>query len=398
MSHGRLPALANGDGGELATGGRLNGAAPVIQAMNELKTIRTFVANEMKPGLDFGVIPGTGDKPTLYLPGAQKVAMFFNTAPDYTIQATDLGGGHVEYLVTTRLVYRASGIVAASGVGSCSTMEKKYRYRSEGRKCPQCDATAIKKSKFGKGGWYCHNKAGGCGAQFPASHPGILDQPETRAENPDIHDTRNTVLKMAKKRSLVDAAMGLGCLSELFSQDIGDTFDLDDEDDPEPEPAPPPHPNNASGHGRGEYASPEQAKEYAANLRKFLDVKNAEWADRWVDRETFEPIDGVPELINPWQANAHLVKWAVDTGRLDPHILPEDLQARKRDNYPAVVYFKSKDDRRALTRELERYVEQQAAQKTEAVYRKFPHLDPDREPQPENASQEEDNAPWEDEA
>ena len=31
---------------------------------------------------------------------------------------------------------------------------------------------------------------------------------------------RNTVLKMAKKRSMVDASIGLGCLTELFTQDM----------------------------------------------------------------------------------------------------------------------------------------------------------------------------------
>jgi predicted RNA-binding Zn-ribbon protein involved in translation (DUF1610 family) len=220
-------------GGELIpmprdTGRLLRGdAAEVRETMAELKAIRTFIASEMVDGLDFGIIPGTGNKKNMLLPGAQKVCMFFNVYPEYDVQATDLGGGHVEYVVKTALISRATRQRVASGVGSCATMEGKYRYRSAERKCPQCGAAAIIRGKKEYGGGYvCFDKKGGCKAKFRDGDPAIESQDAGKVENPDIYDTRNTVLKMAKKRSLVDASIGVGCLSELFTQDLEDIFDI----------------------------------------------------------------------------------------------------------------------------------------------------------------------------
>ena len=43
-----------------------------------------------------------------------------------------------------------------------------------------------------------------------------------RIENDDVFSQVNTILKMAKKRALVDAALSAGRLSEVFTQDIED--------------------------------------------------------------------------------------------------------------------------------------------------------------------------------
>jgi hypothetical protein len=43
--------------------------------------------------------------------------------------------------------------------------------------------------------------------------------------NPDIFDVVNTLVKMAKKRALVDATLSAGRLSELFTQDLEDLTD-----------------------------------------------------------------------------------------------------------------------------------------------------------------------------
>ena len=82
-------------------------------------------------------------------------------------------------------------------------MESKYRWRQAKRQCPSCGAEAIirGKAEYG-GGWLCWKKQNGCGAKFAATAPEIVAQVADRIENPDLADTFNTVLKMAKKRCL----------------------------------------------------------------------------------------------------------------------------------------------------------------------------------------------------
>ena len=238
-------AMRNG-GGPLAP---TAGVAHVADTIETLKAIRTFVANELKDGHDFGVIPGTGSKPTLYQPGAQKIIMYFNAYPSYHVQPLDLGAGHVEYIVTATVVHRGTNHTIGSGVGSCSTMESKYRFRKAERVCPQCGKAAIIKGKaeFG-GGWLCFKKKDGCGLKFHDGDPAIESQESGQAENANIHDQRNTVLKMAKKRAVVDAASSLGCVSDLFTQDLEDRYDLNEQFVPvdtalPPEPKAPPKPS-----------------------------------------------------------------------------------------------------------------------------------------------------------
>jgi hypothetical protein len=76
-----------------------------------------------------------------------------------------------------------------SGVGSCSTLESKYRYKKD-------------------------------------------YQTKAKYENPDIADVYNTCLKMAKKRALVDATLTATGASDFFTQDVEDGGIP-----PEPEPS-----------------------------------------------------------------------------------------------------------------------------------------------------------------
>ena len=195
-------------------------------AIAELNDIREFVAKQLVDEVDFGVIPGT-DKPTLYLAGAQKINMYFNCRPEYTVEKTELGNGHVEFNVATTLYSRTSGEPVGAGVGSCSTMESKYRWRkadgeSTGKPVPKAYWDLRKEDPK-----EAQKLLGGFGFTKVKTDEGwmIATKGEGRVENPDIYDLRNTVLKMAKKRSLVDASVGLGCLSQFFTQDLEDRDD-----------------------------------------------------------------------------------------------------------------------------------------------------------------------------
>lgn len=192
----------------------------------------------------------------------------------------------------------------------------------------------------------------------------------------------NAVLKATTKakRRTVLSALGLGMLDESEVEAVAGARRVSVEPtgeivDAGPVFGKPEHPQNDSGHGRGEYASPDQVNAYNAALKGFIDKANAKWADQWTGPEG--PIDGIPELINPWQANAHLLKWAVDVGYLDASIVPEDVKTRKPPMYLAIVYHRSKGYQSALAKELAKYVDEQAARKTEKLYRERPELDPD---------------------
>ena len=196
--------------------------ADVKGVAQQVQEIQLLMSEVMKEGEHYGTIPGCGDKKTLLKSGAEKLGLLFHIAPEYKIEKTELPNGHREYLIVCRLANRSTGEFLGEGVGICSTMEKKYRYRSAKRKCPKCSTENIYRSKYGDKGWYCHAKQGGCGEQFPHDAPEIVGQGEGNRDNPDIADTFNTVLKIGKKRALVDATLTATAASDIFTQDLED--------------------------------------------------------------------------------------------------------------------------------------------------------------------------------
>ena len=178
----------------------------------------------MVRGVHYGVIPECGEKPTLLKPGAEKINLMFQLSPELVeTNETRYEGFHKEYRVVMALKHTRTGRIWGMGTGSCSTLESKYRYRNAARKCPNCQKESIIKGKaeWG-GGWICWKKKGGCGSKFSENDPNITNQEAGKIENEDPADQWNTVLKMAKKRALVDAVLGIGACSDLFTQDLDD--------------------------------------------------------------------------------------------------------------------------------------------------------------------------------
>src|SRR5581483_8075482 len=155
--------------------------------------------------------------------GAEKLTTTFRLAPLLHVEARELANGHREYQVRCTLVHIPTARVYGEGVGSCSTLESRYRYRTADRTCPYCGrATIIKgRAEYG-GGWLCFQRKGGCGAKFADQDVSIVSQAAGRVENSDLADTYNTVLKMAKKRALVDATLTATAASDIFNQDLED--------------------------------------------------------------------------------------------------------------------------------------------------------------------------------
>lgn len=203
----------------------LNSALIAYQGMKD------FVSGVLRKGIDYGEVPGT-DKPTLLKPGSEKLARFFGLSlalhqvsviEDWTGVTH---GGEPMFFYRYKAQACRGDLVIAEGIGSCSSWEKKYRYRSSERICPKCGkATIIPGKKEYGGGWLCFVKKGGCGTKFPDKDPEIINQQVGQIANPDPADIVNTVDKMAQKRAII-AAVLLACnASEYFTQDLEDYID-----------------------------------------------------------------------------------------------------------------------------------------------------------------------------
>jgi hypothetical protein len=192
----------------------------VEDVLEQVALIQRIMQSVMKQGEHYGVIPGTGQKPSLLKPGAEKICFTFRLAPEYEVIEREMEQGHREYRVNCTL-RTVTGRSVGQGVGSCSTMESKYRFRSgpkeaTGKAVPH-EYWQMRKSDPQK----ALELIGGKG-HVVAKESGmwqIFTQGE-KAENDSIADTYNTVLKMAKKRAHVDAVLTATAASDIFTQDI----------------------------------------------------------------------------------------------------------------------------------------------------------------------------------
>lgn len=130
--------------------------------------LQEFVLTELIEGTDYGKISGYS-KPTLLKPGAEKICRYLELSIEYTVEHRyeDLEKSFFLYEVKVRLRQLDNGTVAAEGIGSANTKE----------------------AAFAQSDGYPH---------------------------------LNTVIKMAKKRALVDAALNVSATSGHFTQDVED--------------------------------------------------------------------------------------------------------------------------------------------------------------------------------
>ena len=160
-------------------------SAGIVNAENEkIAAFQTMVHTHLKEGHDYGVIPGTRGKPTLLKPGAEKICSLVGLSQRFELigKTEDWDKGLFVYEVKCSLVSIKTDQVIAEGLGECNSYETKYRYRWQ-------------KDKSGR---------------------------SVQIDNPNPANERNTILKMAKKRAHVDAALNVAALSNLFTQDIED--------------------------------------------------------------------------------------------------------------------------------------------------------------------------------
>ena len=126
-----------------------------------------FIQEALVPGVDFGVIPGCG-KPCLLKSGAEKIALYLNLIFRVEVvgRTEDFQQGFFAYECKCYVI-DVDGIVRGEGISTANSKEPRY----------------AKQSGFA---------------------------------------VQNTILKMCKKRALVDSILNVGALSSKFTQDIED--------------------------------------------------------------------------------------------------------------------------------------------------------------------------------
>lgn len=146
-----------------------------LAKMNAIEAFAEEAIKTMKVGIDYGTIKGTG-KPTLLKPGAEKILLSLGISPRYEledkIEIFDEGREFAKYSYKCILTLQNQDnnnepIIITEGVGMAHTKEKNV------------------------------------GTANPL-------------------DVFNTKQKIAKKRAMIDATLGISGLSSHFTQDIAD--------------------------------------------------------------------------------------------------------------------------------------------------------------------------------
>ena len=130
--------------------------------------IEEIVSTYLKPGIDYNTIPGCGRKPALLKAGAEKIAAIYDYRCTSRIvhRIENFEKLFVLYEVETTISDKEGNTISV-GLGSCNSKERKY-------------------------------------------------------QRTDFAGNLNTILKMAKKRSYVDAVLTACHGSGVFTQDIED--------------------------------------------------------------------------------------------------------------------------------------------------------------------------------
>jgi hypothetical protein len=145
--------------------------------------------------------------------GAEKILFMLKLRPvihEMNKEWIGTDGKHFNITVVMSLYGRDNDVLWGQGVGSCTTMEKKYRYRT----------TWVEREEVPKEYWKTRNKALLKGMVTKKINGTWMLCEAKKTENEDVAEVWNTVVKMAKKRALVDAVLTIAGVSDLFTQDI----------------------------------------------------------------------------------------------------------------------------------------------------------------------------------
>lgn len=140
----------------------------IESALESQKLLERFVNEILVADVDYGFIQGYG-KPSLLKSGAEKICNFYRLIPRVKVTSR-LDEFHIPFFsreVKVILLDSVNDTIRGEGLGSCNSKEAKYRKE-------------------------------------------------------DPYTLQNTILKIAKKRALIDAVLNVSGLSSRFTQDIED--------------------------------------------------------------------------------------------------------------------------------------------------------------------------------
>jgi len=165
--------------------------------------VEQLLEKELKKDRDYGEVPGV-DRPFLFQPGAEKINLMFNGRPEYTTEplvVTTEPFESVTVVVKCDIVNRNTDKVMGSGLGACSSRERKYRYRTvrsfnakPGDRENMVPDSEVKKTK-GRNTW------------------------TEWLVQIDPWEIIQTLFAMASKRAYVAATRGYSACSGLFTMD-----------------------------------------------------------------------------------------------------------------------------------------------------------------------------------
>ncbi|MGD9678913.1 MAG: hypothetical protein AB7V16_11285 [Vulcanibacillus sp.] len=143
-------------------------AITINAAKERINMLQSFVKDMMIPNVDYGIIQGC-KKPSLLKPGAEKLCDIFGFSKQLEVlnRIEDWNSGLFHYEIKVVLTNKKTGLVEAEGIGCCNSKEKKFK-------------------------------------------------------NQDSFTIINTLLKMAKKRAMIDAVLSATRSSGIFTQDMED--------------------------------------------------------------------------------------------------------------------------------------------------------------------------------
>lgn len=168
----------------------------------DVQLIQQVLKAVMQKDVHYGVVPGTGMKPSLLKPGAEKIMATFRLNGEPHVENLS-GSDEIHYIVKLRITHQITKLELGWGIGECSSNETKYKWVK-----PVCqeefDATPEdrRRIKWAKG---------------RDGRPYKMQQ-----IRPNLQDAANTILKMAKKRALIDAVLTVTAASDIFTQDVED--------------------------------------------------------------------------------------------------------------------------------------------------------------------------------
>jgi hypothetical protein len=161
--------------------------------------LKEYVQSQLRKEVDYGTVPGT-PKPTLYKPGAEKLAQLFGLGVEVMLsdRIIEREGNFAMFTYRAKIYpLRSPEFVIATCEGSCNSQEKKYAKRKKYKKVPmpRQDGTFYEK------------------------------RVEDGEEDTPVTDVLNTLIKMAQKRAYVGAVILATGASDFFTQDIDDPED-----------------------------------------------------------------------------------------------------------------------------------------------------------------------------